>query len=585
MDEFILNRAKDWATNSYIDPEDQSEIVELIEKNNHRELTERFYKDLEFGTGGIRAILGNGLNRINKYTIRKATQALCNAISQNNEGTSSIAICYDSRKFSKEFAQEVAGVCAANNIKSYIYKTLNPVCLLSFAVRHYRCQAGIMVTASHNPPEYNGYKVYWSDGAQVTPPYDEQIINQYNSLTSWEKIKFTSYEKAQKSQMITEIGKEVEDRYFAKLAEKYTNPQMCQKDGSHLKIVYTPIHGTGLTPCKRVLKEMGFNHVYVPSEQAEPDHRFPTVKSPNPENPDALKLAIDLMKKEKADIVFGTDPDTDRLGVAIEKSGQIFFPNGNQIGVLMLHYILTNLKERNELPENPYFVKTIVTTDLQKKIAEKFGVTVENTLTGFKWICGMMKKIEENSPERNFIFATEESFGYMNHDFVRDKDGICSVALMAELTLWYKLKGMDIVDALDKIYEEYGLHQEQLLCLDYEGKAGAEKIQRIMNHFREHLVEKVNDLSIGHIEDFLSQKKIDHQGKIIGKIDLPKSNVLGYSFQNGDKLYLRPSGTEPKIKFYIMINVLDTSLEESKQTASEKIESMLTFIKTTAERC
>ena len=574
----ILEKAQSWVNEPSIDPTDREEIQNLIDQNDYQELTERFYKDLEFGTGGLRAILGNGTNRMSKYTIRRATQAFSNALLQVFPNSPKVAISFDSRKYSDLFAKEAATVFAANGIKAYLYDHLNPVCLLSFAVRHLGCQGGIMVTASHNPPKYNGYKVYWADGAQVTPPNDQNIIDQYNALTDWSKIKFMDFKQARSTGMIEFISPEVEDAYYEKVHAKVVNPKLCKEKGNNLKIVYTPIHGTGLIPCTRMLTEMGFNEVLVPTEQAEPDDRFPTVTSPNPENPSALKIATDLMIQEDADIVFGTDPDTDRLGVAIRNGDEIFYPNGNQIGSLMLYYILHNLNEKNKLPENGYFVKTIVTTDLQRKIAESFGVTIENTLTGFKWICGKMKEIEENEPHRNFIFATEESFGYMNHNNVRDKDGICSVGLMAELTLWYKERGMNLIDALDELYEKYDFHQEGLLCLDYEGKEGAEKISRIMTHFRENVRNEFNNENISQIEDYqISQIRLNDGST--KNIDLPKSNVLGYTFENGDIIYLRPSGTEPKIKFYLMINEKKGSLDQKKQAAQSKLSVLENLIK------
>ena len=579
--ENILNKAKEWINEESIDKSDRDEVKRLIESDNMEELTERFYKDLEFGTGGLRAILGNGSNRMSKYTIRRATQAFANALLGSFEQPK-VAISYDSRKFSDVFAKEAATVFAANGIKAYLYDHLNPVCLLSYAVRNLNCQGGIMVTASHNPPKYNGYKVYWADGAQVTPPNDQNIIDQYNSLTDWSKIKYMDFDEAISNNMIEYISKEVEDSYYEMVHQYVANPKLCKEKGGNLKIVYTPIHGTGLGPCTRILTEMGFSEVLVPSEQAQPDHRFPTVTSPNPENPSALKMATDLMAQEDADIVFGTDPDTDRLGVAIRNGDEIFYPNGNQIGSLMLYYLLHNLKESNQLKDNSYFVKTIVTTDLQRKIAESFGVKVENTLTGFKWICGMMKEIEENEPHRNFLFATEESFGYMNHNNVRDKDGVCSVALMAELTLWYKERGMTLIDALNEIYEKYDFHQEGLLCLDYEGKEGAEKIGRIMEHFRSNVTTSFNNQEITETEDYLKRTILNSTGTTT-PLTLPKSNVLGYSFKSGDKMYLRPSGTEPKIKFYLMVNEKDGSIDEKKLAAVTKIESFISEIKETAK--
>jgi len=573
-----LKKAQAWAQNPYFDPESRQEIKQLLDKNDTKEIIERFYKDLEFGTGGIRSILGMGDNRINKYTIRKASQALANAILATQTPNPKMCISYDSRKFSLEFAKETASVMAANGIKAYIFNRLNPVCLLSFAVRHKQAQAGVMVTASHNPPEYNGYKVYWSDGAQVTPPYDQHVIQAYYAINSWDAISWMDFEEGVKSKNIEWIGQEVEDAYFAKIETKFVNQDLCRQRGNELKIIYTPIHGTGKIPCERVLNLLGTKNFTTVPQQAGPDEKFPTVKSPNPENPDALAMAVDLLKKQKADIAFGTDPDTDRLGVALIKNGQVFYPNGNQIGILMLHYILTNLKEQNLLPKNPYFVKTIVTSPLQEVIASKFGVSIENTLTGFKWICGRMGKIEKEQPDRRFVFATEESFGYMNHNFVRDKDGVSSLALMAEIALWYKIQGMDLLDGLDKIYEEYGFSDETLLTLTYQGKEGGEKIARIMERFRNRKEQQICGEKVLVIEDYQSKERFDLKTHKKTPIDLPESNVLGHIFESGSRLYLRPSGTEPKIKFYIMIQEAVGSLSEKKLKAETKKQAFLNFL-------
>tara|TARA_B100000925_G_scaffold240974_1_gene190192 strand:+ start:704 stop:2455 length:1752 start_codon:yes stop_codon:yes gene_type:complete len=578
----IIDEALKWTQNSAIDELDREEIKTLIDKDEIQELTERFYKDLEFGTGGLRAILGNGKNRINKYTIRKATQAVVNAIKELPKSEYKMAICYDSRKYSKEFAMEAASVCAANNVHAYLYNRLNPVALLSFAVRDLGCDAGVMVTASHNPPKYNGYKVFWSDGAQVTPPNDKMIINHYNKIQRFEDIPTKDFDSSLEKGLITILGEKMETKYQQSIKSKMIKPYEAQASGDDLSIVFTPIHGTGLVPCTEALKISGFNNVIVPSEQAEPDHRFPTVKSPNPENPEALAMAIQLMQQQNADIVMGTDPDTDRLGVAIQKDGDIFFPNGNQIGTLMLHFILTQSKE---IPANSYFVKTIVTTDLQRKIAEKYCVDCENTLTGFKWICGRVKEIEEQQPERNFLFGTEESFGYLHHPYVRDKDGVSSVVLMAEIALHYKNKGITIYDALNSIYEEFGYYQEELLCLDYEGKSGAEKISRIMNYFRENITQNFADQKLKLIEDYQSSTKTTMSSENKELIKLPKSNVLGLFFENGDIIYLRPSGTEPKIKFYVMVNEKDGNIEQKASLASEKISRYIEVIKSTSENC
>lgn len=582
-----LERANEWANNTYFDEETRNEIKSLLDSQNAQEIEERFYKDLEFGTGGMRSILGVGTNRMNVYNIRKATQALCLEVleysKENNITQPSIAISYDSRRFSFEFAKEAASVMAGNGIKAYIFKRLNPVALLSFSVRHHNSQAGVMVTASHNPPEYNGYKVYWNDGAQVTPPNDQNIIDKFYAIKDFSTIKRIDFEDGINKDLISWVAEDVENAYYDAILSKTIRPDFCRENGSDLKIVYTPIHGTGLLPCKRALNDLGFSNVEIVKEQAEPDSDFPTVSSPNPENPSALKMAVDLMQETNADIVMGSDPDTDRLGVAHKHDGKIEYLNGNQIGVLMLHYILSNFKGQGKLSDNSYFVKTIVTTPLQDVIAKAFNVEIFNTLTGFKWICGKMNELERTSPEKEFVFATEESFGYLPHTFARDKDGIASVTLMAEVALFYKKQGKSLTEALDSIYEEYGFSKETLVNKVYQGKAGAEKITRIMDHFRSLKPSTLCGLDIQVIEDYLAGMTIDLETNKSTDLNMPKSNVIGYHFKDGSRLYLRPSGTEPKIKFYIMIQVASGSLEEKKKLASDTTEKFLAFIDETTE--
>jgi phosphoglucomutase len=569
-----LDKARAWANNSDFDLESRKEIQTLIDQNNTKEIEERFYKDLEFGTGGMRSILGQGNNRINCYTIRRATEALCIEVLSLKKPNPSICISYDSRNFSFEYAKVAAEVMAANGIKANVYKRLNPVAMLSFAVRYTKSLAGVMVTASHNPPEYNGYKVFWSDGAQVTPPNDQNIINHFNALTEFSKIKFMPFSEAETKGLVSWMGEEIENAYHKVILEKAINQDFCKANGSKLKIVYTPIHGAGLIPCTRALRELGFTDVNVVSEQAEPNGNFPTVKSPNPENPSALAMAVALMEKTNADIAMGSDPDTDRLGVALKHAGKIQYLNGNQIGILKLHYILSEKKRQNKLSKNSYFVKTIVTTPLQDVIAKSFGVEVYNTLTGFKWICGKMNELEKSHPEKEFVFATEESFGYLSHTYARDKDGVSSVSNMAEVALYYKLQGLNLFEALDKIYEEYGFSNESLLSLDYFGIEGTEKIARIMKTFRNYNDNTMRGNTITEKKDYLETSKTG----------LPSSDVLGFFFENGDQLYLRPSGTEPKIKFYIMIQERVGTLPEKKSKALAKNEKFLTYIKDIAEK-
>lgn len=586
VEQLSVQKAQEWLQNKAIDQADKKSTQQLLEQlaltnideqlQAKKEIIENFYKDLELGTGGIRGVLGMGLNRMNKYNVRRATYAFASVLKEIYGNDSiKVAISYDSRHFSFEFAEETASVLASFNITSLFYEHMNPVALLSFLIREENAHGGIMITASHNPSKYNGYKIYWGDGAQVTPPYDKKIIAVYNSLNNYEEFKTIPFQEAKEKGLIKMKGKETEDRYFSLVKEKAINPLLAKKEGGELHIVYTPLHGTGLLPCQRILKELGFTQVSLVKEQAEPNGDFPTVeKGPNPENPEALHLAVELMKQKKAHIVFGTDPDADRLGVAILNQGEVFYPNGNQIGILMFHYILNQLKEQNRLPSKCHMVKTIVTTPMLDLLAQKYQVEVSNTLTGFKWICKEMGEIEKQSLDlkipNQFLFATEESFGYMHHNYVRDKDAISSLGLMAEIALWYKLKGLNLSEGLDKIYQEFGYYHESLLSLDYFGKEGAEKINRIMEFFRKSNLNSWCGEKITGIEDYQEQFSENVQSGERKKIKLPQSNVLGFSFEKGHRLYLRPSGTEPKIKFYTMIFWADGTLKEKKEKAKTK---------------
>ena len=580
-----LEKAKQWVSSSAIDQESKNIVEKLIQENNLSEIEECFYKDLEFGTGGMRAVLGEGTNRLNKFNIRKASYALGSVLKEQNPNGGSVVISYDSRRFSFEFAQYAAGVFASLGLKALIYNRLNPVPLCSFAIRHHKALAGVMVTASHNPPEYNGFKVFWSDGAQVTPPNDKIVIDKFNSINDYAEATYIDFEKGLSEGSIEWIGEETEDAYHAAIKASSLGQDMCQEKGPELKIVYTALHGTGYTPCTTALTNLGMTNVLSVPEQEKPDGNFPTVSSPNPENPEALALAVALLEREGADLALGTDPDTDRVGIAYKHEGETVYLNGNQIGILMLHYLLTQYKSQNKLPSDPYFVKTIVTTNLQEKIAKAFGVEHFNTLTGFKWICGHMNTIEKNSPEKNFLFATEESFGYLSHQNVRDKDGVSSVALMCEIALYYKLKGMNLSQALDTIYEEYGFSHESLLSLNYYGKEGAEKIARIMEYFRSQKSAPIAGFVPETCEDYKLGAKTHIKTGDQNKLDYPESNVLGFTFENTPyKLYLRPSGTEPKIKFYIMIQENDGSLDDKKAKAMKVTETFLSFIKQTCDK-
>lgn len=579
-----ITLAQQWATNPYFDLADRQEIQKLLELHNWPELEERFYKNLEFGTGGIRSVLGMGPNRINKYTVRKATQALANTVLKHPAPHLAVAISYDTRHFSLEFARETAQVLAANGIASFLFTRPNPVSFLSYLIREKKCLAGVMITASHNPPEYNGYKVFWSDGAQVTPPYDEEIIAHYNALTDFSQVKTCRWEDTLANRWVQWVGEDFEDQFVAKLAHYCLQPELCAKRGKELHITYTSIHGTGLHPISKIFQAYHLDNFHLVQEQTSFDGNFPTVKSPNPENPSALKLAVDQMLAAKGDIAVGTDPDADRIGVAVNHQGKVYYLNGNQLGVLMLHYICTQLTAQGEMPPRPYFVQSIVTTPLQVKIAQHFQVEAEKTLTGFKWIGRRMEEILRDEPERTFLFGTEESFGFCNHPYVRDKDATGPMGLLGEMALWYKVQGKTLIDALDAISEFFGLAQEELLSLDYFGKAGCEKIERIMDLFRKQLIHQVGEEVVVAREDYLTLKCLHLPSNKTTDLKSFSSNVLGYQFASGNILYLRPSGTEPKIKFYYMVQETKGVLAEKKQRASARIQGMMVFLRQQAEK-
>lgn len=573
MDQKIIENATLWGNNTYFSENDRKEIQNLLADlpKNEVELTERFYRDLEFGTGGLRAPMGMGQNRMNKYNVRRATQALANNALKHFGGGSAV-ISYDSRNCSKEFAMEAAGVFAANGMKAYVFNALSPTPMLSFAVRYYKANCGIMITASHNPPIYNGFKAFWNDGAQVVPPVDKEIINEYNKLTDWNQIKHMNFEEALSKNLAEWTDEKVDNAFYGMIEKKVIqNMDLCKKHGSELSIVYTALHGSAEVPCNETAKRLGFTNFYSIPEQAKPDGNFPTVKSPNPEDPKALAMAIDYMLKNNADIVYGTDPDGDRLGVVVNDHGKPAILNGNQIGALMIYYVFSHKSETKTLPENALVIKSIVTSPIQNAIVEHFGGTVMDTLTGFKWMAGLIRELEEKKSPYNFVFASEESFGYMPHNESRDKDGVSSMALMSEAALYFKKKGMTLVDALDEIYAKFGFFYESLLSHDYEGIQGAEKIKRIMEFFRNYPETQLAGEEIVAKEDYEASVATDIRLKSNKAIALPKSNVLSFTFASGNKLFLRPSGTEPKIKFYTMVRETEGDLAQKKLNALKKV--------------
>ena len=584
MDAVIWEKAREWAEGAVFDEETRREIGQLLKNDCQKELEDRFYRDLSFGTGGMRAVVGAGTNRLNFYNIWRASQAVADEMRlQDGAVSPKVVIGYDCRNTSRQFAEVAAGTFALNGIEVMSYGEPIPVPLVSFAVRYHGCVAGIMITASHNPPEYNGYKIYWSDGAQVTDPWDERIMGHFHARSDYTQARWMNFEEGLEKKVIQWVEESTLQAYQDAVKSRSLQGKLGQGKGKQLTVVYTALHGTGTTMCRRVLEDLGVSNIISVEEQSAPDGNFPTVSSPNPENPEALKMAVDLMKRQRADIAMGTDPDTDRVGAAVMHRGKVYYPNGNQLGTLMLYYLLHKQKERGGLGENPYFVKTVVTTPLQEAVAKSFGVAVENTLTGFKWICRRMNALEKELLKKNFIFATEESFGYLHHPFVRDKDGVASVALLAEIALWYKIQGKTLVDVLDEIYHQHGYSEEKQIAISWPGREGMERIQAVMDRFRKWEMEAIVGQSIEVVEDYLLGQKMDIFGGETLKLNFPTSNVLGFHLSNGVRFYLRPSGTEPKIKFYLMIHRREGTLEEQKAWVASMMEKMTEFVQKQVE--
>ncbi|MDW7668320.1 MAG: phospho-sugar mutase [Bacillota bacterium] len=547
-------RYREWLKNKYIDKETKKEILELTDD----EVKEAFYSDLEFGTGGIRGIMGVGTNRVNKYTIAKATQGLADFINSKAIGYPSVAICYDCRDNSRYFSEVAASVLAGNNIKTYIFKELRPTPMLSYAVRYLESTAGIIITASHNPPEYNGYKVYWDYGCQMIPEMSEELTEEIDKL-EFKDIKYSNFEKEVEKENIIEVLEIIEDSFIEKSKTLSLNNDVDKS----IVIVYTPLHGTGLVPIKRLLEEMDYESLYIVEEQMKPDGSFPTVDSPNPEDEKSFELAIKKAKEVDADIILSTDPDGDRLGVACKDTdGKYKLLTGNETGALFIYYILESMKAKNLIKENSLVIKTIVTSELGRVIAENYGVDCEDTLTGFKFIG---EKIEEYSKtdDKNYIFGYEESAGYLIGEYVRDKDAVSAALIAAEMTGYFKKKGTSLAEELEKLYEKYGYYLDELQNIKLEGIEGKEKIEKIIDTFRNENINEYFDGKIIIKNDY--QEKISTNFKDNNKslIQLPESNVLKYIFEDGSSFVVRPSGTEPKLKIYY--SVVDNSLEKSKE--------------------
>lgn len=576
MDMTYKEKYQIWCNDEYFDKKTREELLAI--KDNELEIEDRFYKDLEFGTGGLRGIIGAGTNRMNSYTVRKATQGLANFILLEDAKEKGVAIAFDSRNMSPEFADEAALCLNANGIKTYRFESLRPTPELSFAVRELGCIAGIVVTASHNPPEYNGYKVYWEDGAQITYPKDKEIITQVNYIKDYHTVKTMKKEDAIQLGLYHIIGHEIDDKYIAELKKLIINPQVIKEISKDIKIVYTPLHGTGNLPVRRVLKELGFQHVHVVPEQELPDKNFSTVSYPNPEDPLAFTLALKLAKEKDADIVLATDPDADRLGVYVKDSvtGEYISFTGNMSGMIIAEYILSQRKAKGTLPTNGTLVKTIVTTNMADELAENYGVKLIEVLTGFKYI-GEQIKVFEEQKSYEYIFGLEESYGCLVGTYARDKDAVGAVMTLCEVAAYCKSRKRTLWDQMIEIYERYGYYREGLESITLKGIEGIEKIKRIMETLRSHPpkhfgtleVEKTRDYQNGEIKDIKT-------GKVFPTI-LPRSNVLYYELSNDSWCCVRPSGTEPKIKFYM--GVKGKSLEDSNRKLEELTEAVLGLVR------
>ena len=567
VDPKTLERVNVWLT-PFFDEETQQTIKDLIAFEPET-LEESFYKSLEFGTGGMRGIMGVGDNRINKYTLGKNTQGLSNYLREQFPNQEiKVAIAYDCRHNSKELAKLVADVFSANGIQVYLFSDLRPTPELSFAVKHLDCQCGIVLTASHNPPEYNGYKVYWEDGGQLVPPQDGEIIAEINSL-QYTDVQFKANES-----LISYIDSEV-DEAFAEASIKNGTFDTTQEAKDNLKIVFTSLHGTSITMVPKVLEQAGYKNVSVVEEQAKPNGDFPTVASPNPEEPEALQMAIDLAIKENADIVIGTDPDCDRLGVALRNSeGGFSILNGNQAMVIKTHFLLEQWKNEGKLNGKQFVASTIVSTPLIRKVAEDFDVIYKEGLTGFKWIAKMINDF----PELEHIGGGEESFGYLVGDFVRDKDAVTASLLVCEIAAQRKQNNSSLFDYLQDIHASYGFYQEHLISIVKKGKKGAEEISEMMKNFRENPFTEISGSKVVKIEDYLVGEAINFETNTKDSIDIPNSNVLIYYTKDGSKIAMRPSGTEPKIKFYISVNTESKNGANAKGILQEKIDSIIAFL-------
>lgn len=565
-----------WLDNPYFDEDTRAELKAL--EGNEAEIQDRFYRELEFGTGGLRGVLGAGTNRMNVYTVRKASQGLANFILKEGGQEKGVAIAYDSRRMSPEFADEAALCLAANGIKAYVFESLRPTPELSFALRELGCIAGIVVTASHNPPEYNGYKVYWEDGAQITAPKDKDIITEVNKVTDYAEVKTMDKQAAVEAGLYQVIGAEIDDKYIAALKTQVVNPDVIREVGKDLKIVYTPLHGTGNIPARRVLKELGFENVYVVPEQELPDGNFPTVSYPNPEDPKAFALALALAKEKDADLVLATDPDADRLGVYAKdsKTGEYMSFTGNMSGMLICEYLLSQKKEKNMLPENGAVIKTIVTTNMCDVVAKNYDMKLIETLTGFKFIGEQIKFFEQQN-SYSYQFGFEESYGCLVGTHARDKDAIVAVMCLCEAAAYYKKQGLTLWDQMINVFEKYGYFREGLESITLKGMEGVAKIKEMLDNLRANPVKKLGAYDVTAIRDYDKDTITDMATGEVKPTGLPKSNVLYYDLTDDAWFCARPSGTEPKIKFYM--GVKGSSFENANELLEDLRKAVLELFK------
>lgn len=556
-----------WMTDSYFDEETKSELRGIA--NKEEEIEERFCKDLEFGTGGLRGIMGAGTNRMNLYTIRRATQGLANYILKEGQEKKGVAIAYDSRNKSREFAEEAALCLAANKIRAHIFPTLKPTPMLSFALRELGCIAGIVVTASHNPPEYNGYKVYWEDGAQITAPKDQEIIREVKAITDFSLVKTTTRQEAEKDGLYQVIPSEIDKKYIEELKKLVLSPQILREEAENLRIVYTPLHGSGNLPVRQILKELGFTQVYVVKEQELPDGNFPTVSYPNPEEEQAFALGLKLAKEVDADLVLATDPDADRLGMYAKdtKTGGYKKFTGNMSGMLILEYILSRKKEMGILPEHGAVVTTIVSGKMGREIAKAYHADLVETLTGFKYIGEQIKFFEKNR-DHTYLFGYEESYGCLVGTYARDKDAVVAVMALCEAAAWCRHQGITLCDQMEKLFQTYGYYKESLFTVTQKGQEGARRIQEMMEGIRSQVPVQIGSLTVTQFRDYQEGIWIDCSTQGRRPTGLPKSNVLYFELEDQSWCCIRPSGTEPKIKYYVGVK------GEDEKDAERKLEGL-----------